>query len=459
MPRIVRRASLYERLTTQLNPRDFALWLSEEIETRELDSKEVGTYLGLGFNFLLLLARANSGAIASNDDVFGDVDNSSWLSYFVHPLVWVLVSISLLNAFYAFTRTRSYRLFQADVEKPPATPSARRVKVQSTPVSSSPMRLVGRLLGSESAESRAHPDKTRDVWELSVWDPLPVSLQLFQLFSPGHVLVYLLFLPLVPLDPRPSVTVFCTLIMQGLLSGQLLLVSSRFAQQAKDTAIVQKEVMHEYDTKFVRPRLQPVVRDVGTQMMENRPIHARDIVQVFTPTTQIRHSFQTHPNPNYIDHVDPDHQTSAQASQKRPNLFTTPSAGRYAESMPSSVVQRSSVLRQSLPANSTPAPASPSTSVATGSTLNFGGSMGVHTHSKSPLKKATSYGDMGVQASSPRNSREMAAYEQERWARQNSPAKESHLRHSLGPGISHATHAQGQDSRFKAPKERYPSRW
>src|SRR5690348_4856606 len=121
--------------------------------------------------------------------------------------------MSVLNAFYAFTRTRSYRLFQADVEKPPATPSARRVKVQSTPISSSPMRFVAQLIGSESAEARAYPDKTRDVWELSVWDPLPVSLQLFQLFSPGHVLIYLIFLPLAPLDPRPSVTVFSTLVM------------------------------------------------------------------------------------------------------------------------------------------------------------------------------------------------------------------------------------------------------
>ena len=170
----------------------------------------------------------------------------------------------------------------------------------------------------ETAESRAHPDKTRDVWELAVWDPLPISLQLFCLFSPGHVLVYMLFLPLESLDPRPSVTVFNAIALQVILSAQMMLLQTRFSQQIKDTAIIHKEVLHEYDTKFVHPRLHPVVRDVGTQASFTETEEDGDIdsVEIGTPTTIIKKEFHTHPNPNYVRHVDPDHVAGALHRQR-----------------------------------------------------------------------------------------------------------------------------------------------
>lgn len=66
-----------------LNPMDFLLWLSEEIETRDWDSGLVGTQLGLGLNFLFLLVRANSGSKPASDDIFGDESSSSWPSILV----------------------------------------------------------------------------------------------------------------------------------------------------------------------------------------------------------------------------------------------------------------------------------------------------------------------------------------------------------------------------------------
>ncbi|GKT45683.1 meiotically up-regulated gene 154 protein [Colletotrichum spaethianum] len=196
MPRLVRKKPLSERLKALLNPMDFLLWLSEELETRDWDSKALGTQLGLGFNFAFLLARANCVATEAEDDVFSDGSSGNIITFVVRPLVWILGVLSFANAFYAMTRTRQYRLFQVNVEDKPHTPSAQRVKARSDPAASSPLRLLNSILVPETAESRAHPDRTHDVWELSVWDPLPVSLQLFCLFSPGHVLVYMMFLPL-----------------------------------------------------------------------------------------------------------------------------------------------------------------------------------------------------------------------------------------------------------------------
>lgn len=62
---------------------DFLLWLSEEIETRDWDSKSVGIQLGLAMNFIFAVARANSGRKTRADDVFGDEGGSGWFTFFV----------------------------------------------------------------------------------------------------------------------------------------------------------------------------------------------------------------------------------------------------------------------------------------------------------------------------------------------------------------------------------------
>ncbi|KAH7275600.1 hypothetical protein B0J15DRAFT_19605 [Fusarium solani] len=456
MPRLVRRTPLLERIKSMLNPMDFLLWLSEELETRDWDSTTAGTQLGLAMNFVFLIARANS-ASSSSDDVFSDDAGTGWLAFFIYPLVWILIFFSSTNAFYTITRTRKYRLFQVDVEEKLSTPSARRVKVdQSNSSPATPLRYLASILTPESAESRAHPDKGSDVWELSIWDPLPVSLRLFCLFGPGHVLVYMIFLPLAPLDPRPSVTVFNTLLLQVIITGQLLFFSSRFTQQAKDTAIIQKQVMKEYDTKFVHPRLHPVVRDVGTQFSDDQPQKYQDFVQTGTPTTQIRHSFQTHANP-YIQSIGTPEKkdiTPTPSNVMKPHMFTPPTASRRSELFRPSASQRSSVPRHSLPAGYT------STGTSSGvSNINFGGNMGIHTHHKSPLKKTTSLNELTSQeTASPRNSREMAAYEQRNWG-QGTPSKHTENRRLTGSNLSGAGNPFASLGRKQAPQERPNPRW
>jgi hypothetical protein len=373
-------------------------------------------------------------------------------------LVWILVSFSVSNAFYTLIRTRKYRLFEADVEVKPSTPSVRRVDVNSSPASNSPLRYIADIMTPDSASSRAHPDKAKDVWELSVWDPLPISLRLFCLFSPGHVLVYLLFFPLASLDPRPSVTVLNAILMQVILSGQMLFLTTGFARQAKDNAIVQKEVMHEYDTKFVHPRLHPVVRDVGTQFSEEVDT-ANAFVEVGTPATLIRRSFYTNPNPNYVNQIDKDAGATPHTNVMRPQMFTPPTASRRSEAFSPAVSQRASASRKSLPAGYTSSGTTANASSAATGT-NFGGHMGVYSHNKSPLKKTISMNDMNDhEASSPRNSREMAAYEQKRYGRQSSPTKGSPNPWAAMPSIRDVG-TQGQAARQKgAQYERYPSRF
>lgn len=82
--RLVRRQPLTERLRAKLNPMDFYLWLSEEIQTFNWDSKTFGTRFGLAANFIFLVARANAGTTrGAVDDVFGDAPASGWFTLLV----------------------------------------------------------------------------------------------------------------------------------------------------------------------------------------------------------------------------------------------------------------------------------------------------------------------------------------------------------------------------------------
>lgn len=261
----------------------------------------------------------------------------------------------------------------------PNTPSARRVKLNSSPVSSSPLRFLSAVLGTEPAEARAHSNPKEDVWEIAVWDPLPVSLSLFCLFSPGHVILYWLFLPTLPSDPRPSTTVATTIFLAALLSVQMSYMSKCYSQQGKDSAFISKEVMHEYDTKFVRPRTQPVYRDVATQFSEQASYsRERDEkynkVVVFTPTVNINRGFKTNPNPNYTQQNDPDSIDAGTGA--RPYMSTPNFRSPVPQSDFSSPVRPQTAIKQPMfKPNLAPA---------------GGGSLGVYSHAASPLRKSAS---------------------------------------------------------------------
>lgn len=235
-----------------------------------------------------------------------------------------------------------------------------------------------------------------------MWDPLPVCLRLFCLFSPGHVLVYWLFLPILPSDPRPSTTVLTTIILQLLLSTQLLLLQTNFSQQTKDTAIIHKEVLNEYDIKFVHPLLNHPVRDVATQYSEHHTsTEEENEVETYTPMTILRREFKTNPNPNYVKHIDPENMHSIpQRAALNPNpAFQTPAPYKRRESTPIRTTHQPQ-FRQS------------TSGFSTTTTSGDGGSLGVFSHANSPLKKATSMYDMqGVRKEIPRNSLQAARNE------------------------------------------------
>ncbi|KAF1987488.1 hypothetical protein K402DRAFT_462789 [Aulographum hederae CBS 113979] len=442
--RLVRRQPLWERIMGYLEPGDVWLWVSEELNSNDWEDFEKAWSLpfGLGCNLIFLLARANSGGQEDSGDVFGDYEGkrgSGWLKWLCRLFVLMLASFSFANAFYTLTRKRHYRLFEQEIENIPSTPSARRVRVDSSPASSSPLGILQSILTSNSAQTRAHPDQARDVWEVSVWDPTPLCLRLFCYFSPGHVLAYWSFFPLAPLDPRPSVTVFLATFFALILSVQLSFLRSHFIQQATDNTLIKSEVLHEYDRKYVHATLNRPVRDVGIQTPPRQTTDAghggifkskpttRDQaseVDLYTPTTIINRGFHTNPNPAYASSYDPDNQqaSSTSASIPRPNftstlqprsstpsLRTTP---HMANTKPNPNYSSTSTSTSTTKGTSYPDPYSaatlnadyssplrpPPNSISRSRThrqsspqkLGDGGSLGVYSHTASPLRKAAS---------------------------------------------------------------------
>jgi hypothetical protein len=413
--RIVRRAPLLERIKDFLNPRDNLLWASEELNSRDWEDfqRSYGLPIGIAINLIFLLARANSASkLSRGDDVFGDDSTrsgSGWLVWFCTSVVWVLSVLSTANAVYTFTRRKHYRFFERSVEELPATPSARRVRVDSSPLASSPLRFVYDFMASASAESRAHPDPEREVSEVAVWDPTPLCLQLFCLFSPAHVLVYGLFLPIAPYDPWPSVTIFKTMFIAFILSVQGQLLQTYFWQLTKDKVIIHQEVLHEYDTKYVHPSINRPARDVGIQTPprknHNSPLHhdqgtdpmGTSEVDVYTPYTIINRGFHINPNPSYASQYDADNVLHLQ-NQPRPSAaLQTPSM--QPRSFPSTTsattaTDLSSPLRPPTQFRPQPFPSpqrqkSPQRhSMGPGS--GDGGSLGVYNHAASPLRKTAS---------------------------------------------------------------------
>lgn len=258
---------------------------------------------------------------------------------------------------------------------------------------------------------------------------------MFCYLSPGHVLVYWLFLPTALEDPRPSVTVLTVMLLTALLSVQLIIFQFFFSQQSKDTSVVHKEVLNEYDIKYVHPRTRPIMRDVGTQFSspefsDDLPRRYEDVksVDTYTPVVIVNRGFHTRPNPNYVKHVDPEG-----FSQR-----ATPSRG---------------ISTCMAPPYQTPAhqrdissPLHPNTTIRQSQFMGVrngdGGSLGVYSHAQSPLRKAASTNFADTQRQLERSSNPTK--------RESSPLKRISV--AGGPNVHRSGHLQGPFSRRESGK-------
>ncbi|KAF8338112.1 uncharacterized protein EI90DRAFT_3041680 [Cantharellus anzutake] len=188
----------------------------------------------------------------------------SWVT----PFSLLLFLISFANVLYLFTRFRTYHLHLRPELAPsthaslvskdflsPPTPTSVPQKIMRLIVQS--LTIAWRLaVGTSPAPEDLIPldlqPNSNKVQQLDVWFPGDFELALFIIYSPAHWFAWKIF---------STANWFWSLALMGLLSLQVYALISAYKALIKDKEILSAEVLHEYDSKFVTPRLHRVMHD------------------------------------------------------------------------------------------------------------------------------------------------------------------------------------------------------
>lgn len=267
MPRIVRKSqqSYSSRLV------DLLVAFSEDVSLVDWDqlSRRWIGLAGLLINLFFWALRAQADHISKTavESVFdshpasklgrsGSVRNG-WTSKLVLLASTLCVVGSVFNTWYCFSRKRGYQLAPQSSGRPHLSTSDEKPAAGfSTPIQAARSIFTGATKGvrSEHADRPivsipANEDESRTV---RMWDPSMVSLRIFSVFSPAHVLLTWSY------SSRPA-----NWIVLLLLSLQSLYLIEIFCQHVLDKKLIYGQVFSEYEKNFVEPRLSIMKRDVG----------------------------------------------------------------------------------------------------------------------------------------------------------------------------------------------------
>ncbi|KAI0256704.1 hypothetical protein BJV78DRAFT_1116940 [Lactifluus subvellereus] len=194
------------------------------------------------------------------EDMYREDNNVAWFDWTV-PMTCLLIVAASLNALFLFTHTKLYHLhLQPD---PVASPHARFVSAPTDPPSlatrlrtyawSAFLAFWRFLLGiSPSSSPGSSAYGSPRVQELEVWTPSEGELMLFCVYSPIHVFLWMLW--------NAGNWIMMAAVMVG-VSFQARILTTTYEALLKDRAIIAAEVLHEYDEKYVSPRIHPVRKD------------------------------------------------------------------------------------------------------------------------------------------------------------------------------------------------------
>ncbi|KAI0686728.1 hypothetical protein BC835DRAFT_1287670 [Cytidiella melzeri] len=212
-------------------------------------------------------------------------DESAWFDW-TFPVSILIVMISVGNAFYLFTRTRMYQLALAT--DPVGSPHAKFVAREGTPhqddVPPSSAALVVTVLRHlwhaftvsvrfllnmtpPKDKQMARKGNIDRIQQLQVWTPGELELSLLSIYSPVHFLLWMAL--------TSANWIIMTFVM-GVVSMQIRALIKSFQALQKDRAIISAEVLHEYDEKFVIPRVNPIRKDAATMTHQAEMVNAWD---------------------------------------------------------------------------------------------------------------------------------------------------------------------------------------
>ncbi|KAI8454227.1 hypothetical protein BY996DRAFT_4582138 [Phakopsora pachyrhizi] len=270
--------------------------LSELLEYFDLfDFGEMGYSLGFGLNGIHLIVRvigaiekARRNLVQSRSKKFGGQPGGGSSSSFADDrlnearqmvkksyslswldILWLLSFImciySCYNAYKLFSSKRSYRMHIR--EDPVNSPNATVVQ-SPTSKETETLAFFQRFLGLLERLStlligwpnlnRYKVPKPSQVHQLDIWDPDELRLKVF---------TYVVY------PPPQAFLIHYASLTENCMNWALLMIMIMFqtywivkfySQLVKDKLIVQSEVMHEYNTKFVYPKVFPHTKEAST---------------------------------------------------------------------------------------------------------------------------------------------------------------------------------------------------
>lgn len=311
----VRKESLWSRLQTY--PFDFFLYVNETVSSTPWDdyAETVGIPAGYSLSALYIIMMKIGGYYRSSNrrranPLFqtnqfdyeriksraADTRSSSLtLSYYsgilqhlLSGLTVVLFVFSIVNAAYLLTSHKNYTLLFSNIDSKPKTSSAHKITLTNDDTGSTWNKIVKMLY---SRASRKHPRSTpatstasngeedddsevqysdsdfdettmdeinlieKEIWELSVWTPSKFRLSVGATFSPLLLtIVYLL------VDDLPT---WKLLFIGACVSGSLHFLMLKFLCLIQDKQILYQEMFEEYNSKFVKPKMSVLKKDVN----------------------------------------------------------------------------------------------------------------------------------------------------------------------------------------------------
>lgn len=278
---MVRKKPLYERIMSI--PSTIAFEIALFPNNVPLPTpKNSARLLGGVMHFLHLCIRISQiRKVPASDigweDMYHEGEGNSWFDWTV-PMTLLLISASVFNTAYLFSRTRIYRFHQRI--DPLSSPNAKTVAAELDFEPLKPPSLVAQLrsgawyafsyswrwlLGMKlPSMNKPLPPKTAKVQELSTWAPGMLELELFSLYSPIHALLWL---------ATSSSNWILMMIVMGLTGVQLNILVHSYNVLLKDKELVAAEVMNEYNEGFVYPRVNPIRRDAAVMTHQSEMIN------------------------------------------------------------------------------------------------------------------------------------------------------------------------------------------
>ncbi|KAF5391451.1 hypothetical protein D9757_001881 [Collybiopsis confluens] len=279
----IKKKGLLERITSF--PSQVAFEISQFPNNVPLPSSRTSAFVIGGFLHLLhLCVRVSQYRNSQNGDVewndmLRESEGRSWFDWTL-PMTFFLISISLANAVYVFTRIKLYRLHRR--VEPVNSPNAKFVDSDDLDFDSlEPPSLVARfrggvwrafvafwrfLLGLKPSTTTQPLRKSSRVQQLEIWTPGDLEMILFNVYSPVHTLLWV--------ATNPSNWIIMLVIM-GAVGAQLNAMMLSYKALLKDKEILYAEVMNEYNEGFVYPKINPVRKDVAIMT------HQSEIVNVW----------------------------------------------------------------------------------------------------------------------------------------------------------------------------------